>query len=243
VSWVDEVLDELGGLPGVELRPPARDEDIRRLELEWGILLPGSLADLLWRTNGVSWKDGYGRLFGVGPGATRDLVAWNLDSGWKARYPKLWSSYLLIGESADAYQWGFWLDDLREPDPDPPVWFLSPVAMAISRKPLGETFAGYVQKGLLFNARGYWDARELELKLRFPGLPCESLLLHAPPPALVDGDGDPEQYSMLPAEQVMRIHADAWDALQAWPEGAALVSFTLEPDEEGWLRLLPVWSS
>jgi hypothetical protein len=67
-------------------------------------------------------------------------------------------------------------------------------------------------------------------------------LIHAPPPLLIDEEPEPDQFSMLPAEQVMRIHADAWEALQGWPEGAALVSFTLAPDDEGWLRLIPVWS-
>lgn len=242
MSWVDGLLEELGRLPGVELRPPARDEDIRALELEWEILLPGSLVDLLWRTNGISWKDGYGRLLGVGAGAGRDIATWNTPSGWKSRYPTPWLDYLLIGESADGNQWGFRVDELRGEDPDPPVWFLHPGTMAISQKPLGDTFAAYAENGLLFNARGYWDPLEVELKLRFPTVPADSLLLHAPPPVLVPGDPEPEQFSLLPAEQVMRLHADAWDSLQGAPEDAVLVSFSLEQDDEGWLRLIPVWS-
>ena len=82
-----------------------------------GDLAARRLVDLLWRTNGISWKDGYGRLFGVGQGATRDIATWNSRSGWKSRYPPLWSSYLLIGEDARGYQWGFRIEELGSPSP------------------------------------------------------------------------------------------------------------------------------
>ena len=114
--------------------------------------------------------------------------------------------------------------------------------MTVSKKSLGDTFEEYAENGMLGNARGRWSAEDLELKLRFPSLSLDSLLLHAPPLQLIEADPDPQQFSALPAEQVMRLHADAWEAAQSWPDGAALVSIRLEPDEEGWLRLIPVWS-
>jgi hypothetical protein len=240
---VEGVLEEIARLPGAELRPPARDEDVRRVELEWEISFPSSFRRLLARTNGVSWKDGFGRLFGVGEGATRELGSWNSPTAWKFRYPELWSHYLSIGEDAWGNQWAFRADELRGTEPDPPVWFLSPQTMDVSRSPVGTSLAAYLEKGVLFNARGYWEPFDLEVKLRFPTLPADRLLVHAPPLRLIDAEPDSDQVMMLPAEQVMRIHADAWEAAQSWPEGAALASFGLEPDDDGWLRLIPVWST
>jgi hypothetical protein len=75
---------------------------------------------------------------------------------------------------AQGDQWGFRLDELWESEPDPPVWYFSQLTMAVSRDPLGPTFGAYAAKGLVFNARGYRDPSELELKLRFPVLPSTS---------------------------------------------------------------------
>ena len=80
---IDGALSALarGGL--VEQRPPADMLSPASLLSERGAVLPLDHARLLSLTNGLTVYGGYFRLFGIGPGATRDMRRWNAWTCWR----------------------------------------------------------------------------------------------------------------------------------------------------------------
>src|SRR4029079_16687964 len=104
---IDGALSALarGGL--VDRRPPADMLSPASLLSERGAVLPLDHARLLSLTNGLTVYGGYFRLFGIGPGATRDMRRWNAPTCWRHAWRDRADGWWFFGETAWGDQYAY----------------------------------------------------------------------------------------------------------------------------------------
>jgi hypothetical protein len=105
-------LDSIKSLPGVTVRPPATEAEIRRVEAWLGTRIPPAHRAFLRSSNGLLAAWGYDRLLGVGDEAT-DIGPWNLAETWKFAWPSPLDDFLCVAETGWGDQYAYWIGDLR----------------------------------------------------------------------------------------------------------------------------------
>ena len=133
----------------VDRRPPADMLSSGSLLSERGAVLPLDHARLLSLTNGLTVYGGYFRLFGIGPGATRDMRRWNAWTCWRHAWDVRAEGWWCFGETAWGDQYAYAVsDDLLSVDRT--VYRLD--VCHLEPEPIADGFADFLRGELARNA-------------------------------------------------------------------------------------------
>ena len=215
---IDGALTALarGGL--VDRRPPADMLSPASLLSERGAVLPLDHARLLSLTNGLTVYGGYFRLFGIGPGATRDMRGWNAWSCWGHAWVGRADGWWCFGETAwgDQYAYATCGDDPLEFDAT--VYRLD--ACRLEAEPIAACFGDFLRDEVARNAAAPRDETTVAARHRFGDLEPSVQLTYVPS-LLAGGDEDLAHVVELGAREAMTLAGDSYRALAAVPAATA----------------------
>jgi hypothetical protein len=199
---IDSTLSALTARGLARMRAPADMLSPASLLSERGAVLPLDHARLLSLTNGLTVYGGYFRLFGIGPGAVRDMRRWNAPGCWRhawaspqARAGEWW----FFGETAWGDQYAYAGSD----DPlacDPTVYRLD--VCHLEPEPIADSFADFLGGELARNATGPRDEMTVAARDRLGDLD-PGLQLAYVPSLICGGDEDVANLVALPARAAM----------------------------------------
>ena len=196
---IDGALSALarGGL--LDRRPPADMLSPASLLSERGAVLPLDHARLLSLTNGLTVYGGYFRLFGVGPGATRDMRRWNAPTCWRHAWVGRAEGWWFFGETAWGDQYAYAASD----DPlsaDQTVYRLD--VCHLEPEPIAEDFGDFVRGELARNAVDPRDEMTVAARERLCDLDPSTQLAYLPS-LMSGGEEDVANLVTLPARAAM----------------------------------------
>jgi hypothetical protein len=198
---IDGALSALvrGGL--VDQRPPADMLSPASLLSERGAVLPLDHARLLSLTNGLAVYGGYFRLFGIGPGATRDMRRWNAWTCWR----HAWSEdgradgWWFFGETVWGDQYAYATSD----DPlavDRTVYRLD--VCHLEPEPIADGFADFLRDELARNAVDPRDEMTIAARERLGDIDPGTQIAYVPS-LVTGGEEDVANLVTLPARAAM----------------------------------------
>jgi len=186
-----------GGL--VDQRPPADMLSPASLLSERGAALPLDHARLLSLTNGLTVYGGYFRLFGIGPGATRDMRWWNAWTTWRHAWGHSADGWWFFGETAWGDQYAYATSD----DPlsaDRTVYRLD--VCHLESEPIADGFGDFVCGELARNAADPRDEMTVAARERLGDIDRNTQIAYLPS-LIAGGEEDVANLVTLPARVAM----------------------------------------
>jgi hypothetical protein len=203
-----------GGL--VDQRAPADMLSPASLLSERGAALPLDHARLLSLTNGLTVYGGYFRLFGVGPGATRDMRWWNAWTTWRHAWEGRADGWWSFGETAWGDQYAYAISD----DPlsaDRTVYRLD--VCHLEPEPIADSFGDFIRGELGRNAIDPRDEMTAAARGRLGDIDPNTQIAYLPS-LIAGGDEDVANLVTLPARAAM---VAAGRACQHWAPAATYI--------------------
>jgi hypothetical protein len=165
------------------------------------VSLPLEHMRLLSRSNGVEAYGGYFRVFGLGPRAGIDMLAWNEPSLWKQAWEGRADGWLCFAETGWGDQYAY-----RGEAGGGTVFRLD--AFSMEPEPIASGFAEWLRRVLLPNARRPRDELTVTARERLGRLPLAEHVTFLRPP---DGcEVDPTTVARVPAVAAMRAAAETF---------------------------------
>jgi hypothetical protein len=196
---IDHALSALVRGGGVDQRPPADMLSPASLLSERGAALPLDHARLLSLTNGLTVYGGYFRLFGVGPGATRDMRWWNAWTTWRHAWEGRADGWWCFGETAWGDQYAYAISD----DPlsvDRTVYRLD--VCHLEPEPIADSFGEFVRGELARNAADPRDETTVTARERIGDVDPNTQIAYLPS-LMAGGEEDVANLVTLPARAAM----------------------------------------
>jgi len=196
---IDGALSALVRAGLVETRAPADMLSPASLLSERGAVLPLDHARLLSLTNGLTVFGGYFRLFGIGPGAARDMRRWNIPTTWRHAWDGGADGWWFFGETGWGDQYAYAVSD----DPlsvDRTVYRLDVCHM--EPEPIAAGFAEFVRGELARNAVDPRDETTVAARARLGDLDPATQLSYLPS-LMEGGEEDVANLVTLPARAAM----------------------------------------
>ncbi|MGH9223840.1 MAG: SMI1/KNR4 family protein [Acidimicrobiales bacterium] len=188
----------------------ASPSEVEAFERDLGARLPATHRRLLMLSNGLEAYDGYIRLFGVGPGATIDMRAWNDPELWKFAYRGRADSYLCIGEDGQGHQYAYRLEELSASNGSPPVYCLLVNDMSIVV--VYTSFDDFLDAGT-FHGMLRVDGDFVNWRDRLGPLNPREHVVHRS--FYIFDEVNRDLYERMDAAQAMIFLGDAWETGQA----------------------------
>lgn len=182
------LISELLKRPGTQTFAGATNELLAMFKEHVGWSLPPDHEAFLRQSNGLTWFDGYERLFGVLTSNELDSVRWNALETWKFAWLMQEShitDYWCFAANAVGCQYAYRVADLKKGNATP-VYELFFSGMAPEQ--VAESFSDYCRTFLLKDQVVY--SLLAKAKLRFSKVTLDSFLIHAPPFMFLTDDGD-----------------------------------------------------
>jgi hypothetical protein len=198
---IDGVLSALARSGLVDTRPAADMLSPASLLSERGAVLPLDHARLLSLTNGLTVFGGYFRLFGVGPGSTRDMRRWNAPGTWRHAWDGRADGWWCFGETV----WGDQYANAAVDDPfslDQTVYRLD--VCHLEPEPIAGGFAEFLREDLARNAVDPRDEMTVAARERFGDLDADTQLAYLPS-LTAGGEEDVANLATLPARAAMVV--------------------------------------
>ena len=198
---IDSALSALVCGGPVDQRPPADMLSPASLLSERGAALPLDHARLLSLTNGLTVYGGYFRLFGIGPGATRDMRRWNAWTCWR----HAWSGdgradgWWFFGETAWGDQYAYAISD----DPLSADWTVYRLDVChLEPEPIADCFGDFMRGELARNAVEPRDEMTVAARERLGDIDPNAQVAYLPP-LIAGGEEDLANLITLPARAAM----------------------------------------
>lgn len=195
--------------------------------------LPSVFQRFLASTNGAMSTDGYFRIFGIGPQAAIDSVAWNALETWKFAWPPRVGDFWCFGETAWGDQYAFKIDDNYER-----VFFLD----AISMQPeiIAVSFEEFYKSEFLRNAALPYDELTKEARRRFGSLDGSEHLIQSPS-ILISRVEDINQVQKVPSVDAMILNGDLFTQIGEEEQARRLKGIETFIDASGRTRVRVQW--
>ena len=187
------------------------------LESEVFQTLPADHQAVLTTMNGMTVAKGAFRLFGVRNEPYLDIGQWNAHETWRFAWGAYAANYLLFGESAWGDQYAYRTDENGKIF-GPEVYLLD--CVALGPEVLAGSFAEFLEREFLRNAREPYSPYTLEMIRRTDGIAAASHWVYTPSLALT-GVEDLDTVVEMPAAMAMTIEGDIILSLDDAPPDAA----------------------
>ncbi len=202
--------------------------------------LPPDHRRLLDLANGLDLLGGSYRLFGLGPGASRDLRGWNAPGEWKFAWGGRADPWLCFGESALGHQYAYPIAEIEQGDRCPVselfVATLEPVVTYPS-------FRAFLVDGFLAGIHeDAYHQRIRSIRQQMGVVPLDKQVAYMPSPLLTGGRTDVQNLVPLDARAAMIINGDLYRQLAHRDSLDGLQRVETYRDDMGRERLLCVFA-